>query len=180
MTAPPRRASSRRRARGIGGVVRRSAWLAFPVALAACAGLRHSPATRYDGIVLDARNLGASRVDAAIARDPAVAAWVRSHGRPDYVYESGRDLELIYYEASRLAHFHRDPETGRTVVGELSPLPTPLVNVLPLDIRAGTPGPIDADEPGPPLAQCWTVPVGNAMCRTCCRTSDACSTQCGG
>jgi hypothetical protein len=147
--------------------------------LAACAGLRSTPETRYQGIVLNARTLGASRVDDAVRKDPVVRAWVERNGPPDYIYEAGPgDLELVYYEASRVAHFHRDPATGATQVGELSPLPTPLVNVLPVDLRAGTPAPLGVDDPEPLPVQCWTVPVAEVACRTCCRTGAACSTEC--
>jgi len=152
---------------------------ALAVALAGCAGLRSTPATRYQGIVLNARNLGAGRVDDAMARDPVVRTYVERNGRPDYVYEAGPDdLELVWYEASRVAHFRRDPASGRTLIGERSPLPTPLVNVLAPDLRAGTPAPLGVEDPEPPPVQCWTVPVAGVECRTCCKTSAACSTGC--
>jgi hypothetical protein len=111
-----------------------------------------------------------------MARDARVRAWVEREGWPDYVYVAGPDdLELVYYPASRLVHFHRDPATGQTTVGELSPLPTPLVNVLDVDLRPGTPGPMSPEGPG---TNCWTVAVGAGSCRTCCRGSFRCSTDC--
>jgi hypothetical protein len=149
------------------------------VVLAACAGLRSTPETRYEGIMLNARTLGAARVDAAIREDAAVRAYVERYGRPDYILESGpNDLELIHYEASRVAYFRRDPATGETRVGELTPLPTSLVNVLPPDVRAGTPAPLGIEDPEPLPVQCWTVPVADVECRTCCKTGAACGTDC--
>lgn len=149
------------------------------LAIAACTGLRSTSESRYQGIVLNARTLGASRVDQAIRKDPAVRAWIERNGRPDYVYEAGAgNLEIVYYEASRVVHFRPDPATGTTLVGERSPLPTPLVNVLQPDLRAGTPAPLDVEDRGPPLLQCWTVPVAGGACRTCCRTATACNTEC--
>jgi hypothetical protein len=147
--------------------------------VAACTGLRSTPATRYEGIVLNARTLGAERVDDAIRANAAVREYVERNGRPDYIYEGGPgDLEIVYYETSRVAHFHTDPATGATQVGELTPLPTSLVNVLPSDIRAGTPAPLGVEDPEPLPVQCWTVPVAAVECRTCCKTGTACSTAC--
>jgi hypothetical protein len=109
-------------------------------------------------------------------RDERVRAYVEREGWPDYVYVAGTDdLQLIYYPASRLAHFHRDRVTGQTTVTELAPLPTPLVNLLDVDLRPGTPGPIS---PEGPATNCWTVPVAQGACRTCCRGSLSCSTDC--
>jgi hypothetical protein len=138
--------------------------------------MRSSPATRYQGMVLNARTLGAEQLRAEMARDARLRAWVEREGEPDYLYVAGPDdVELIYYRASRLAHFRRDRVAGHTTVTELAPLPTPLVNVLDVDLRAGTPGPIS---PEAPATSCWTVRVVDGRCRTCCRGRFSCSTDC--
>lgn len=146
------------------------------VVVAACAGLRSTPETRYQGIVLDARDLGVEELRAEMARDERVRGYVEQHGWPDYLYvASPTDTELIYYPASRLVHFHRDPAANQTSESELTPLPTEVVNVLDVDLRAGTPGPIS---PEGPTTNCWTVRLTNGSCRTCCRGSLRCSTSC--
>lgn len=150
----------------------------FATLVAACAGLRSTPETRYQAMVLNARALGEGEVRAAMARDERIRAWVERDGWPDYVYVASPDeVELIYYRASRLAHFHRDPVAGRTTVTELAPLPTPLVDLLEVDLRAGTPGPF---APERPTTRCWTVRRVAGSCRTCCRGARSCSTTCRG
>jgi len=145
--------------------------------LFACSGLRATPATRYQGIVLDARNLGAEELRAQSDRDPVVRDYVGRHGAPDFVLVASRtDLELVYYRDSRLVHFHRGVTAATTTVKEVVPLPTPLVNVLPVDPRAGTPGPLDVNAP---MTNCWTVDLAEGHCRTCCVGSLSCSTSCG-
>jgi len=157
-------------------IPRRQLALAACAVLFACGGLRATPATRYQGIVLDARNLGAEELRAQSDRDPVVRDYVRRHGAPDFVLVASRmDLELVYYRDSRLVHFHRDA-AGTTAVKEVVPLPTPLVNVLPVDIRAGTPGPLGVDAP---LTNCWTVDLAPGHCRTCCVGPLSCATSCG-
>ena len=69
------------------------------VCIAACTGTgsRNSPATRYEGILLDARNLGAGQVTREAASDPTVKAYVAQHGNPDFVLVgSTTELELVY------------------------------------------------------------------------------------
>jgi hypothetical protein len=147
------------------------------VALGCGAALRSTPATRYQGIMLNARNLGADELDAIMARDPEVRAYVQRTGRPDFLLVTDpNDVQLVYYGDSRLAYFRRDPTTGGTTVKEVVPLPTPLVNVLEIDPRAGTPGPFD---PLGPLTNCWSVDLDEGRCRTCCVGSLNCSTTCG-
>lgn len=128
-------------------------------------------------MVLNARKLGAEPLRKEMARDEVLRRYVERHGQPDYVHVAGREhVELIYYRASRLAHFRRDPESGRTTVAELDPLPTSLVDVLDVDLRAGTPGPIS---PESPATSCWTVRMDDGRCRTCCRGPFRCWTDCG-
>jgi hypothetical protein len=132
--------------------------------------------TRYQGMVLNARTLGAVELARAVERDTRARAYVDREGAPDFIHVVGpSDVQLIYYRASRLAHFHRDPTTGETTVTELVPLPTPLVNVLELDLRAGTPAPLDEEGP---VTSCWTVPVADGRCRTCCVGPRRCPTSC--
>jgi hypothetical protein len=144
--------------------------------VAGCAaGLRATPETRYQGMVLNARTLGAEQLRMEMARDPEVRAYVERAGPPDHLYVAGPDdLELVYYGESLLVHFHRDAETGETTVTRLSPLPTELVNVLGVDLRAGTPGPISRG------TSCWRIPAGSGTCRTCCRGPQRCATSCRG
>ena len=144
--------------------------------LVGCTGLRSTPATRYTGIVLNARTIGAAQLRAETDRDPAVREYVARAGEPDYLLvASPSDLELVYYRDSRLVYFRRDPATGTTSVKELSPLPMEVQNVLPRDLRAGTPGPGAA---GGPLTNCWSVDFADGRCRTCCVGSVNCSTSC--
>lgn len=159
--------------------LRRAALCGTVVLLAACgAGLRATRATRYQGIMLNARTLGAEQLRDETSRDETVREYVDRHGPPDYVYVASPDeLEIVYYGESRLVHFHRDPAAGQTAVTEREPLPTPLVNVLEPDLRAGTPGPIAPEETPP--TNCWRIDAGEGTCRTCCLTSFRCSTTCG-
>jgi hypothetical protein len=141
-----------------------------------CSGLRSTPATRYTGIVLNVRTLGAEQLRAETEDDPAVREYVARAGAPDYLLvASPTDLELVYYRDSRLVYFRRDPATGTTTVKEVTPLPMEVLNVLPLDLRAGTPGPGAA---GGPLTNCWSVDLADGRCRTCCVGPVDCSTSC--
>src|SRR5262245_18207772 len=142
--------------------------------LAACAGMRSTPATRYQGILLDGRKLGAGEVAREAAADPTIKEYVAQHPTPDFVLVvSPRDVQLVYTRRSVLAYFHR-PEAGApSVVSEVTPLPAPLLQMLPSDLRAGTPAPI-----APGNANCWTVPIAGKSCRTCCLTTQACTGQC--
>jgi len=150
--------------------------LASCVLVVGCSGLRSTPATRYEGIMLNARTLGAEQLRAETDRDPVVRDYVGRAGAPDYVLVARPgDLELVYYRESKLVYFHRDPATGTTTWNEVVPLPTPILNVLPLDLRAGTPGPQAA---GGPLTNCWSVDLADGRCRTCCVSSVNCSTSC--
>lgn len=129
----------------------------------------------YQGEVQNVRTHGAASLARIVERDPAIARWVARHGDPDFVLvTSAVDVELIYYGASRLVHFHGP--AGAPAVGELSPLPLEVANVLPIDLRAGTPGSIQPEIP--PQTGCWTVVVDGGRCRTCCRSAYACSSEC--
>ena len=140
--------------------------------LAACASLRHSAATRYQSIVLDVRGLGAETLRTLTERDPSIRAYVAQWGPPDFLYVANPDdVEFIYTQLSRLVHFHRTDEG--TSAGELSPLPAALLNVLPIDIRAGTAGQLTEF----PVVNCWRVNVAERTYRTCCRTRQSCWTS---
>jgi len=131
--------------------------------------------TAYQGEMLNARTRGAPVLNDVVARDPAIAAYVKQAGPPDFVLVPGPDdVELVYYQASRLVHFHRTPNGSER--GELSPLPLEVANVLPVDLRAGTPGRIDPEVP--PSASCWHVALERDECRTCCKTRFACAADC--
>jgi hypothetical protein len=150
--------------------------LTLAVTAACGAGLRATPETRYQGIMLNARTLGAQQLQDDMARDPTLRAYVESHGPPDFIYvASPTDVELVYYLASRLVHFRHHADTGETTVTEQEPLPTPLLNILPRDLRAGTPTPSVEEAPN---ANCWRIPVGDEACRTCCVGAFHCSTSC--
>jgi hypothetical protein len=143
-------------------------------ALTACSGARSSPATRYQGMLLNARSLGVEQLRTEVAADPTVRDWVARNGAPDFIYRASEtDLELIYTSPSRLAHFHRPEPDAPSVVSEVSPLPSSLLGILPRDLRAQTPTP-----EGGPEARCWRAPVGTGSCRTCCKTTTACATFC--
>ncbi len=147
------------------------------VLLAACTPLRRDVETRYQGMVLNARNLGARELDRLTAADPTLGAYVAREGQPDFLYVGGpRDVELIYRAASVVAHFRRPEPGAPSVVTETSPLPSAVWNVLEPDVRAGTPAPLPEEERA--AVACWTVPVGGGECRTCCRTPLGCSTRC--
>lgn len=154
-------------------------WLAVLILATGCAGLRATPETRYQGRVLDARELGAEELRREMDRDPTLRAYVAARGQPDYFYlAQPTDVELIYlHPDSRLVHFHRPAPDAPSTVSELSPLPLEVTNVLPVDIRAGAPGDI-RELPGRPLASCWTVGIRDGSCRTCCKTAETCSTDC--
>jgi len=143
-------------------------------ALMACGGLRSSSTTRYQGLLLNARSLGAVQLRAEVAADPTVLNYVARTGAPDFIYRASEtDLELIYTGPSRLVHFHRAEPRAPSTVTEVSPLPSSLLDLLPRDLRAGTPLP----EPGPE-ARCWRAPVGSGSCRTCCKSTTTCATFC--
>ena len=146
------------------------------VCFAACAGTgsRNSPATRYEGILLDARKLGAGQVTREAASDPTVKAYVAQHGNPDFILVgSTTDLELVYVSRSVLAYFHRPTPGAPSVVSEVTPLPSGLYQMLPSDVRAGTGAPMNPVGPN-----CWTVAVADQSCRTCCLGAGACNVQC--
>jgi hypothetical protein len=142
--------------------------------LAACSGMRSTPGTRYEGILLNGRELGAGEVTREAAGDPTVKAYVAQHPKPDFVLvATKRDLELVYTGRAVLAYFHRPEPGAPSVLGEVSPLPSGLYQMLPSDLRAGTGTPISPAGPN-----CWTVPVGELSCRTCCLTTQACTADC--
>ena len=106
---------------------------------AGCAGARSTPGTRYLGILLNARDLGAGEVMRQAAHDPTINAYVAQHGNPDFVLQASLlDTQLIYVWRSVLAYFHRDKPGAPSAVSEVTPLPSGLFQMLPSDIRAGT------------------------------------------
>jgi hypothetical protein len=152
------------------------ALLACAALVGCAAGLRSTPGTRYQGMMLNARAFGAEQLDTEMKRDPKLREYVQREGQPDYIYFANPNhVELVYYRASKLVHFRRDPAGGETTVTDVTPLPTPLVNVLEVDLRAGTPGPFD---PEAPLTNCWSVDTADGRCRTCCVGPVRCSMSC--
>jgi len=148
--------------------------LGLAVAVVACAPLRSTPATRYQGMLLNARDLGAEALRLEMERDASVRQYVAATGQPDFIVVGGPgDVELVYTAPSRLVHFHRAPDAPSTV-HEVTPIPTGLLQILPRDLRAGTPRPLN---PGKYTA-CWTVDIQTGSCRTCCATLDSCVTDC--
>jgi len=137
-------------------------------------GLRDTPRTRYLGIVLDTRKLGAAELATLEKDDPAVAAYVAKNGQPDFLLMTTQnDTELIYYLPSVVVQFHRPSPGAPSVSGQLTPLPNALLAVLPMDIQAGTPA------SGPDYgADCWKVSVAGKSCKTCCAGSMACVGSC--
>jgi hypothetical protein len=149
--------------------------LGLAIAVAACSPVRSTPATRYSGMLLNARDLGAEALRLEMGRDPSLRQYVAATGEPDFVVTGGvNDVELVYYPPSRLVHFHRMPGAPSSTVHELTPIPTALLQILPRDLRAGTPSPTN---PGTNAA-CWTVAVDAGTCRTCCATLQSCVTEC--
>ena len=137
-------------------------------------GLRSTPQSRYQGMVLDVRDLGAGQLAAVQKDDPAIAAYVAKNGAPDFLLmPTPNDVELIYYLRSVVVQFHRPSPGAPSVAGQLTPLPDAILAILPADIQAGTP-------PRPPEsgADCWTVSVGAQLCKTCCAGPMACVGSC--
>lgn len=150
----------------------RGATLALAMTLAACSPLRSTPATRYQGMLLNARGQGAEALRIEMQRDPSLREYVAQAGEPDFiVIGSWADVELVYVPASRLAHFHREAPDAPSGVEEVTPIPTGLLQILPQDLRAGTPRPIK-------VRACWTVAKPVWACRTCCATRTSCVTEC--
>jgi hypothetical protein len=117
-------------------------------------------------MILNARGLGADELRRAAAEDPSLRTCLARYGSPDFVVvASPQDLELVYYRASRLVHFHRERD-GPSVESELTPLPNGILDLLPADLRAGTPTP-----PGDPVGGCWTTSFPDRQCRTCCNAA---------
>jgi len=150
---------------------RRIRWLLVLALIGGCAtvrstGVRNTRQSRYLGLILNARDLGAEELDYVQRTDPAIAAYVARNGAPDFiVMPTLNDVELIYYIRSVLAQFHSPSPDSPSIMGELTPLPGPVLDKLPQDIRAGTPA------RDPKLARqtgCWTVPIDDLVCRTCC------------
>jgi hypothetical protein len=151
------------------------AGLLLVAGLAACAPPYNPRVAQYQNIVLDARELGAKQLEIEMQRDPAIRDYVAHNGNPDFIYvPSATVVELVYYPSSKLILFYRDPSGPGSVTGQLSPLPLGVTNVLPVDIRAGTPGPLSRDTP----AGCWTVSAATHRCHTCCEGPLFCSTSC--
>ncbi len=154
----------------------RSSALAIVLAtLAACSsGAIKSPDTRYQGILLDGRNLGAEMVKRLVASDPTIRGFVTRQGDPDFVLVANPlDVEFVYVQKSQLIHFHRDQPNSPSVAGFVSPLPSGVNSILPEDMRAGTGEPLQLGG-----ASCWTLMVGTDACRTCCRGPQACVSEC--
>ncbi len=108
-------------------------------------------------------------------QDRAIRDYVARNGNPDFIYvPTATVVELVYVGSSRLILFYRDRPGTDSMTGELSPLPLEVANVLPVDIRAGTSGPIGGSTP----ASCWTVSVAAHRCHTCCKGPLFCSTGC--
>jgi hypothetical protein len=145
------------------------------MALAGCAPVRSTPATRYQNMLLSARDLGAEALRLEMQRDPSIRDYVLQMGEPDFiVVGSHTDVELVYVPPSRVAHFHRDAPDAPSAVQEVTPIPTGLFQILPNDPRAGTARPLN---PGTHTA-CWTVALPTTACRTCCPTRTSCVTDC--
>ena len=152
-----------------------STGLLLLAALAACAPAYSPRVAQYQDIVLDARELGAKQVNLEMQRDPTIRDYVAREGKPDFIYvPSATVVELIYARSSKLILFHRERPGTDSVTGELSPLPLEVMNVLPVDIRAGTSGPIAEGAP----TSCWTVSAATHRCHTCCKGPLFCSTSC--
>src|SRR5262245_49858340 len=156
--------------------------LTVAAGVAACSASRREPAvpaydTRYLYRLLDTRKLGAEELARIQKTTPAVAEYVAKAGKPDFLIEpSVTDVELVYYLKSVLAHFHRGAD-GKWTMSELTPLPTSCLNILPGDIRAGTPMGTGDEQVG-----CWTTTIPGGSCRTCCTPAEqreqACTIQC--
>jgi hypothetical protein len=153
--------------------------------VAACATGRSSPAsaarstdTRYLYQLLDARKLGAQELVRIEKENAVVAGYVARAGNPDFLIEpSLTDLELVYYGKSLLVHFHQGAD-GTWTSSEVTPLPTSLLDVLPGDIRAGTP-----TASGNEMTGCWATTITGGSCQTCCTPPDTpaaqnCTIQC--
>jgi hypothetical protein len=154
----------------------RGAVLAAAAVLAACTPLRSRPETRYQGMLLNARDLGAHALRIEAAGDPTIRDYVARAGHPDFIVVGGpTDVELVYVPPSRVAHFHRGEPGAPSAVTEVTPIPTGLLQTLPRDLRSGTPWPLN---PGDYTA-CWTVDIPTGPCRTCCPTHTSCVTECG-
>jgi len=143
--------------------------------LVACTPPYRPRVAQYQNIVLDARELGAKQLDIEMQRDRTIREYVARNGKPDFIYvPSATVVELVYVPSSKLILFYRDRPGADSVTGELSPLPLEVTNVLPVDIRAGTPGPIEGNTP----TSCWTASAATHRCHTCCKGPLFCSTSC--
>ena len=63
----------------------RGATLALAMTLAACTPLRSTPETRYRGMLLNARDLGADALRIEMRRDASLWEYVTQVGVPDFV-----------------------------------------------------------------------------------------------
>lgn len=121
------------------------------------------PETRYLYRLLDVYKLGAGELARIEKENAVVAEYVAKAGKPDFLIEpSLTDLELVYYAKSVLVHFHQDLN-GTWTSSELTPLPSPLLGILPGSMRAGTP-----DITGSAIIGCWATTITDGSCRTCC------------
>jgi hypothetical protein len=150
----------------------RGATLALALLLASCSPMRATPDTRYMGMLLNARGQGAEALAIEMRRDPTVREYVARNPEPDFVVVgSWADFELVYAPISKVVHFHRDAPDAPSSGQEVIPIPTGLLQILPRDLRAGTPRPMKT-------RACWTIPSPGWSCRTCCATRSSCVTEC--
>jgi hypothetical protein len=150
----------------------RGAALALALLLAGCSPMRATPDTRYTGMLLNARGQGAEALATEMRRDSTIRDYVARNPEVDFlVIGSWADVELVYAPISKVAHFHRLAPDAPSAVQEVIPIPTGLLQILPRDLRAGTPRPMKT-------RACWTIPSPAWSCRTCCATRTSCVTEC--
>jgi hypothetical protein len=154
--------------------VRVRAGLGAVLVAAACSRMRPGAVVPYQGIILDVAGQGGPQLARAAAADPTLREWLARNPRPDFVLPAdAANLELVYVSDSRVVHFHRPEPGAPSQVAELSPLPSPLSEILPLSLFAGTPGP-----DRPVGGGCWRTAFPAARCQTCCTGSTSCATAC--
>jgi hypothetical protein len=141
---------------------------------AACTRLPRDTVVPYQGMILDIARRGAPELARAAAGDPALRDWLARNPRPDFVLlADARNVELVYVTDSRLVHFHRPAPGAASEVAELTPLPSPLYEILPQSLFAGTPGP-----DRPVAGGCWRTAFPDTRCQTCCTDAASCAVSC--
>lgn len=134
-------------------------------------GMRNSPLTRYQGMLLQGIGLGQDAVTSWSQGDPTLDGYLETAGPPDFVYVAGADtIELVYVKDAKVVLFHRSAPGTPSVMGEKSPIPETLNALLPSNLVAETPSAM----PGLGM-YCWHVPLGQRSYRACCKTRQACS-----